>query len=568
MVTFNVVLYLDRTKTEERVGPENSSGIFSLPTGTVVLDFGDGNSQSINQFRMTAHTDGSEIAICVPTATITHDYSSWYNDFGQEVADASLTAKFRPNGTQMVLPTHVDLTYVDRSPAFPDFEVDLLPQWAYPGFYLDSLSIPGGQPAAQLNILGTLENGGDYLAMGPAGMTQPPSTQLITWDTTGLPQQLGSYSVQIRREQRYTDRYQNVHLVTASQEFPLWVNFPSTQFPTLEASFGPADCQSQSIILTSSAGSTATRIVFGYLSPRPLGSYIEQRDFGSFGNQKATAVVRLGPFNRAAQTLHFSAIDDNGQTTFLDFTIPENTYYGYRIKDAAGIEIPEGIFSIARGSSYQFSVEEYQDCTFAPCKIDLEAGETLPAWITPPSNPSLGQETSDIDPDIAYKFVCQPGINDTDVTFLLRSTHGAFGERVFPITIHINDGPPWWNTQRLIKQGFAASDYAMATQGQLKATAKVAKSALVAKYPTGGPNPVAFSLVSYIDALSATNDDNTPVTIGQVKNLSKRFYDEVNRLGVTPQVAYPWTTNTTADDSDNSPATIGQIKKAFAFPIQ
>ena len=77
----------------------------------------------------------------------------------------------------------------------------------------------------------------------------------------------------------------------------------------------------------------------------------------------------------------------------------------------------------------------------------------------------------------------------------------------------------------------------------------------------GGAGP---SVQAMVDTFTRSNNF-LGLSMGQVKNAAKPFYDRMKEKGVAD--TYPWTTNTTSDDVDYGAANIGQVKHIFSFDL-
>jgi len=120
--------------------------------------------------------------------------------------------------------------------------------------------------------------------------------------------------------------------------------------------------------------------------------------------------------------------------------------------------------------------------------------------------------------------------------------------------------PQWWLDRGVVTQGAVTNDFAAVNQGQLKWIAAKGYEELQAKLPGGAGS----NLTVLISSFSLTNANYAPVTIGQLKNLAKPFYDRLIEVGYTH--SYPWTA-TTSDDNDYAMANIGQVKYLFSFDL-
>jgi uncharacterized protein (DUF1800 family) len=162
--------------------------------------------------------------------------------------------------------------------------------------------------------------------------------------------------------------------------------------------------------------------------------------------------------------------------------------------------------------------------------------------------------------------------------------------------------PSWWatgnanatsnNVRKPVTNGNSALDLGVATVGQAKFIAWQARLELESKFPEIGG--AGEGIKAATDKFWLNNSsDKAVIAIGQVKYLSKLYYDRLFQLGMiktrsylydddanpatprilttsvagNPREIYPWTAALGSDDSDSSPATLGQLKKAFSFEI-
>lgn len=115
--------------------------------------------------------------------------------------------------------------------------------------------------------------------------------------------------------------------------------------------------------------------------------------------------------------------------------------------------------------------------------------------------------------------------------------------------------PNWWASQGVLS-GTNPTDYAPATQGQLKMLAKAAMDEMDV---LGEAGMEIQAMVGAWSATTANARDYSVVTIGALKATARPFYDRLD-------LPYPWTT-TTADDGDYAIATLGQVKNVFSFDL-
>jgi hypothetical protein len=120
--------------------------------------------------------------------------------------------------------------------------------------------------------------------------------------------------------------------------------------------------------------------------------------------------------------------------------------------------------------------------------------------------------------------------------------------------------PAWWSDRGVVQSGASTNDYAAVNQGQVKHLATQARAELEAKLPGGA----GTNITALINSFSAANANYAPVTVGQLKNLAKPFYDRLIATGYATN--YPWS-SLTSDDNDLAVANIGQAKFLFSFHL-
>ncbi len=120
--------------------------------------------------------------------------------------------------------------------------------------------------------------------------------------------------------------------------------------------------------------------------------------------------------------------------------------------------------------------------------------------------------------------------------------------------------PQWWIDRGVVISSTTTNDHAAVNQGQVKHLAAKAYDELQAKLPGGASS----TLTTLIGSFTTTNVNYQPVTIGQLKNVAKPFYDRLIAVGYTN--AYPWSA-TTSDDNDHALGNIGQAKYAFGWDL-
>ena len=117
------------------------------------------------------------------------------------------------------------------------------------------------------------------------------------------------------------------------------------------------------------------------------------------------------------------------------------------------------------------------------------------------------------------------------------------------------EAPAWWAERGVLKPAATADDYAAVNQGQVKNIAKQAYNEMEEKLP-GGAGSVLDGLWA---APPASTDDYRAVNIGQLKNVAKPFYDRLIAESVVSD--YPWGAST----DDYAVANVGQVKHLFSF---
>lgn len=134
-----------------------------------------------------------------------------------------------------------------------------------------------------------------------------------------------------------------------------------------------------------------------------------------------------------------------------------------------------------------------------------------------------------------------------------------------PLLVNAVD-PAWWTTPGVFNSGVSIDDYSVVNSGQLKNIATKARDEIQAKLrPSPSvPGDAGVAIDNLIVSFSvAGGDDYVAVNVGQVKTISRLFYD---RLGAGYPRAYPWSDNDPARD-DYALANQGQVKNLFAFDL-
>jgi hypothetical protein len=130
--------------------------------------------------------------------------------------------------------------------------------------------------------------------------------------------------------------------------------------------------------------------------------------------------------------------------------------------------------------------------------------------------------------------------------------------------------PDWWATQNVFAVGAVTDDYAVANVGQLKSMAKKASLEMQSKFAViGGAGAAIDSMINAWEsapAFGTTRDDYAALTVGQLKQVSAKFYDRISAQAGEPSAVYPWTGSLVATD-DYALVNVGQLKAVFAFDI-
>jgi alpha-tubulin suppressor-like RCC1 family protein len=123
--------------------------------------------------------------------------------------------------------------------------------------------------------------------------------------------------------------------------------------------------------------------------------------------------------------------------------------------------------------------------------------------------------------------------------------------------------PAWWSDRGVLVTSAAPDDFATANQGQLKNIAVAATNEMDAKL-SGGAGAVLHRLVDGWTHSTANVNDYAPVNLGQLRQVSRPFYDRLAAAGL-PHI-YPWPDSIEARD-DFAVASVGQVKNAFSFDV-
>lgn len=132
--------------------------------------------------------------------------------------------------------------------------------------------------------------------------------------------------------------------------------------------------------------------------------------------------------------------------------------------------------------------------------------------------------------------------------------------------------PTWWAT-RDVRNEHPADDYAIVNIGQLKHVATQAAAELNQRLPGGAGTAISNLVDNWHQPPESgvIRDDYAALNIGQLKNVTKLFYDRLAQIGYAgpPLVAgqtYPWGGATTASDN-YALANLGQVKNLFSFDL-
>ena len=135
----------------------------------------------------------------------------------------------------------------------------------------------------------------------------------------------------------------------------------------------------------------------------------------------------------------------------------------------------------------------------------------------------------------------------------------------------------WWADYFLV-DGSTPQDTVVVTHGQAKHAVQKAYQYLEAELSEVGGAGTAITALYTTYCTNAPTDaanDRLPLSIGQLKYLTKPFYDRLNSATVAFDTSvmnpvstdiYPWTVDQ-SDDADLTLATIGQLKFVFSFDL-
>jgi len=137
--------------------------------------------------------------------------------------------------------------------------------------------------------------------------------------------------------------------------------------------------------------------------------------------------------------------------------------------------------------------------------------------------------------------------------------------------VRIEDEPPWWYQWGVMDSSLLSpqdTDYSLANQGQLKWMISRAYAHLDDILEEG-----AGSELSALLATLSTEQSYLAFNQGQLKRMTKPFYDRLWELGKTngaPEgvtTRYPWESGTNAP-SDYAAVNVGQLKYIFSFEVK
>jgi len=127
--------------------------------------------------------------------------------------------------------------------------------------------------------------------------------------------------------------------------------------------------------------------------------------------------------------------------------------------------------------------------------------------------------------------------------------------------------PSWWASYGVIS-GTTPNDYAAANQGEAKNMALAAVSELDNDLAQFGGSGLDYLTTTVLSGTSPQENDYAAINLGQLKTLSKPFFDRLLSLGYTgPPLTsgtYPWVGGTA---NDYALGNIGQLKFLFSFDV-
>lgn len=130
--------------------------------------------------------------------------------------------------------------------------------------------------------------------------------------------------------------------------------------------------------------------------------------------------------------------------------------------------------------------------------------------------------------------------------------------------------PDWW-AEFGATNAQPADDYAAANLGQLKYMAAKSAAALNSRTVAGAGAQINGLIATWDTAPGSgvVRDDYAAVTAGQLKSVSKLFYQRLSVIGQDPGLPaqpYPWSGSSSPAD-DWAMINIGQLKYVFGFNI-
>ncbi len=118
--------------------------------------------------------------------------------------------------------------------------------------------------------------------------------------------------------------------------------------------------------------------------------------------------------------------------------------------------------------------------------------------------------------------------------------------------LRAEDGPDWWRTRGVVRDGAVPNDFAALNAGQLKHLAHMAWEELDT-LPGGA---------GFVPAFTNAGNNYAAVNVGQLKEIARPFFDRM----MEASGHYPWTG--TVSSNDYAIANIGQAKYLFSFDPQ
>jgi len=125
--------------------------------------------------------------------------------------------------------------------------------------------------------------------------------------------------------------------------------------------------------------------------------------------------------------------------------------------------------------------------------------------------------------------------------------------------------PAWWAQRGVLNATQDQNNYLAITVGQLKNIAVKAMDEMDAKLPDGAGAAI-HTMVDDWRANKAAQNQFSAATVGQVKAVSKLYYDRLNPLDPLAKVGYPWLSYTPIAEN-YAVANVGQVKNLFKFIV-